>query len=66
MKQQTGHNIVEQIEKGSAAGGKQYQFNDKHDENLPLVTWFQNSEEGLVLFIVFINKRRVNVYVSVP
>ena len=53
MKQRTGHNIVEQIEKGSVAGGKQYQFNDKHNENLPLATWFQNSEEGLVLFIVF-------------
>jgi len=53
MQQNAIDNIVEQIEKGSAAGGKYYQFNDKHNKNLPLATWFQNSDEGLVLFIVF-------------
>ena len=53
MQQKPTHSIVEQIEKGSAAGGKSYKFNEKHNKNLPLATWFQNSDEGLVLFIVF-------------
>ena len=46
-------NIAEQIEKGSAAGGKRYTYNEDHNENQPLATWFQNSDEGLILFIVF-------------
>lgn len=53
MKQEKNNKISDQIEKGSVAGGKQYQFNENHDKNLPLVTWFQNSDEGLILFIVF-------------
>ncbi len=45
---------AEQIVKTSKESGKTYAFNEGHDENLPAQWWFQNSDEGLVLFIVFL------------
>ena len=44
---------IEQIKKGSEKGHKTYTFNDSHDENQIAQMWFQESEEGLVLFVVF-------------
>ncbi len=32
--------------------GKTYVFNDNHDPNKPAQFWFQNSHEGLILFLV--------------
>lgn len=42
-----------QIMKGYELGKKTHGFNDFHDPNEPAQWWFQNSEEGLVLFVVF-------------
>ncbi len=47
------NNIENQIIKGSEKGRKAYKFNESHDENLPINMWFQESDEGLILFIVF-------------
>jgi len=47
------NDIAEQIKKGSKAGKKEYQFNESHDQNQPANMWFQESDEGLILFIVF-------------
>ncbi len=33
--------------------GKTYAYNEDHDENQPAQMWFQESNEGLILFIVF-------------
>ncbi|HCC23806.1 TPA: hypothetical protein DF272_06560 [Candidatus Falkowbacteria bacterium] len=46
-------NVVEQIVRGSNDGRKTYTFNDGHDYNLPAQWWFQESHEGLILFLVF-------------
>lgn len=46
-------NIAEQIEKGTEETGKTYAFNEEHDVNRPAQMWFQESEEGLILFVVF-------------
>ncbi|MFH1377930.1 MAG: hypothetical protein ABIH86_04185 [Planctomycetota bacterium] len=35
------------------AAGKTYQYNDNHDETAPEEIWFQESNEGEILFIVF-------------
>ena len=45
--------VEKQILKGSQAGNKTYKFNEQHDDTQPAQMWFQNSEEGLVLFLVF-------------
>ena len=42
-----------QIVKGSKEAHKTYAFNESHDANKPAQMWFQESEDGLVLFIVF-------------
>lgn len=44
---------AEQIQIGSARGGKSYEFNETHDPTLPTRMWFQQSDEGLILFVVF-------------
>lgn len=49
----TKPNVTKQIDDGSLAGGKTYAFDEQHDENLPAQMWFQESNEGLILFIVF-------------
>ena len=50
------------VETGSAAGtiddrrkssGKSYAFDDAHDPSTPAQLWFQESDEGPILFIVF-------------
>jgi radical SAM enzyme (TIGR01210 family) len=45
--------INKQIIFGSQRAGKTYTFDEKHDETLPAEMWFQKSDEGLILFIVF-------------
>ncbi len=45
--------VIEQIKKGSEKGKKEYGFNDDHDPTKPAQWWFQESDEGLVLFVVF-------------
>jgi radical SAM enzyme (TIGR01210 family) len=45
--------VEQQILKGSQAGGKKYHFDNGHNPELPAQYWFQNSHEGLILFIVF-------------
>ncbi len=45
--------ITKQILFGSQKAGKTYTFDEKHDPTLPAQQWFQESDEGLILFIVF-------------
>lgn len=45
--------IAETIEKGSRKAGKTYDFNEGHDHASPWKMWFQESDEGLILFVVF-------------
>jgi radical SAM enzyme (TIGR01210 family) len=45
--------VTKQILMGSEEGGKTYQFNDTHDSDQPAQMWFQESNEGLILFVVF-------------
>ncbi|MBF0105258.1 MAG: hypothetical protein HQM16_08015 [Deltaproteobacteria bacterium] len=33
--------------------GKTYSFDNKHNKNKPAMIWFQESDEGLILFVVF-------------
>lgn len=42
-----------QILQGLKIGKKTHGFDANHDDNVPAQMWFQNSIEGLVLFIVF-------------
>lgn len=42
-----------QIVEGTQKAGKFYNFDEAHDEKLPAQMWFQESDEGLILFIVF-------------
>ncbi|MFP4382198.1 MAG: hypothetical protein ACLFUS_16980 [Candidatus Sumerlaeia bacterium] len=46
-------NIEKQIRSGSEAGQKEYAFDEGHDPNLPADLWFQDSDVGRLLFIVF-------------
>ena len=45
--------ISNQISKASENSGKTYSFDEEHDREKPAQMWFQESQEGLVLFIVF-------------
>jgi len=45
--------IEKQIISGSKKTHKTYSFDEKHNSNLPVEKWFQESPEGLVLFTVF-------------
>lgn len=45
--------ISDQIIKANKISDKTYSFDEKHDENIPTQMWFQESDEGIVLFIVF-------------
>ena len=45
--------ITKQILFRSQKAGKTYTFDEKHDPTLPAQQWFQESDEGLILFIVF-------------
>ncbi|MCI5142261.1 MAG: hypothetical protein D3909_11200 [Candidatus Electrothrix sp. ATG1] len=47
--------IRDQILSGTRKGGKEYTFNafEEDDPNKPAQWWFQESDEGLILFVVF-------------
>jgi len=45
--------LAEMILRGTDAAGKTYVFNEGHDPTKPTQWWFQESNEGLVLFVVF-------------
>lgn len=45
--------VTKQILFGSQKAGKTYAFDEAHDEARPAQMWFQQSDEGLILFIVF-------------
>jgi radical SAM enzyme (TIGR01210 family) len=45
--------VAAQIDKGSAKAGKTYGFDQSHDASQPAQLWFQESNEGLILFVVF-------------
>jgi radical SAM enzyme (TIGR01210 family) len=45
--------VQRQIQMGSQDGGKTYGFNDGHSPHQPAQSWFQESIEGMILFVVF-------------
>ena len=45
--------VANQIVEGSRKAGKTYGFHEVHDKSLPAQMWFQQSDEGQILFIVF-------------
>jgi radical SAM enzyme (TIGR01210 family) len=49
----TMNDLLNQILEGTQKAGKFYTFDEAHDEKLPAQMWFQESDEGLILFIVF-------------
>ena len=42
-----------QIVENSRKAGKTYEFDEAHNENTPADIWFQESDEGQILFLVF-------------
>ncbi len=48
--------IQKQILRGAAEGEKSYAYAEGHDPHLPADLWFQQDEEGLVLFVVFFSQ----------
>ncbi|NNG01958.1 MAG: hypothetical protein HKM93_21405 [Desulfobacteraceae bacterium] len=46
-------NVAKQIDFGSRKAGKTYGFDEDHDKSRPAQWWFQESDEGLILFVVF-------------
>ncbi len=55
MKRAASDNAVlaEKIQQNTARAGKTYTFNERHDPRRPIDRWFQSSDDGLVLFVVF-------------
>jgi radical SAM enzyme (TIGR01210 family) len=49
----TDTSAADQIALGSSKAGKTYPFDEKHDSRFPADMWFQQSDEGEILFIVF-------------
>jgi archaeosine synthase beta-subunit len=45
--------VSRQIETGFKKAKKSYSYDDDHDKSVPVEMWFQESHEGLILFIVF-------------
>lgn len=45
--------VESQIATGTRQGQKSYSFNETHDPGHPAEYWFQESNEGLILFVVF-------------
>ena len=45
--------VKRQIQYANQKAGKTYGFNHAHDPSKPAQMWFQQSDEGLVLFVVF-------------
>ena len=46
------NSAADQISVGSAKGRKTYGFDEAHDPSLPAQMWFQQSDEGQILFLV--------------
>jgi len=49
----TSDTVAHQILLGSQKGAKAYAFDEAHDRTRPAEMWFQESDEGLILFVVF-------------
>lgn len=49
----SGDTLTQQILDGTRDAGKFYRFDEAHDETVPAEMWFQQSDEGTILFIVF-------------
>jgi len=49
----SGDVIKQQIISANRKAGKTYGFNHGHDPSQPAQMWFQHSNEGLILFVVF-------------
>ncbi|MEJ2156057.1 MAG: hypothetical protein P8X96_12025 [Desulfobacteraceae bacterium] len=49
----TSETVKRQIQLGNKKAGKTYGFDSAHDPSKPAQMWFQESSEGLVLFVVF-------------
>ena len=47
------HDYEQQILDGTRKAGKDYHFDNDHDPIQPAEYWFENSREGLTLFVVF-------------
>ncbi|MBW1871920.1 MAG: hypothetical protein JRJ19_07635 [Deltaproteobacteria bacterium] len=45
--------VSRQINTGFEKANKSYSYNDDHDKSVPIEMWFQESDEGLILFVVF-------------
>jgi radical SAM enzyme (TIGR01210 family) len=45
--------VKRQIQAANKKAGKTYGFDQVHDPSLPAQMWFQHSNEGMVLFVVF-------------
>ena len=48
--------IAEKILHATREAGKTYSFNDAHKADQPLEVFFQHSDEGLVLFVIFFSQ----------
>lgn len=46
-------NVEQRIVRGHRLAGKTHAFNDGHDPNKPFNIFFQDSHEGLILFVIF-------------
>jgi radical SAM enzyme (TIGR01210 family) len=53
MKKNATDTVRRQISYGNKKAGKTYEFNRLHDPSEPAQMWFQESSEGLILFVVF-------------
>lgn len=49
----TKKSVADQINIGTEKSGKVYAFNENHERTRPAQMWFQESDEGLILFVVF-------------
>lgn len=47
------NDLSDVILKSTQEAGKTYSFDEIHDDTVPADLWFQQSDEGLVLFVVF-------------
>ena len=45
--------VSRQISTGFKKANKSYCYDDDHDKSVPIEMWFQESHEGLILFVVF-------------
>jgi radical SAM enzyme (TIGR01210 family) len=52
----TPDSVTRQILQGTRAAEKHHAFDDAHDPNRPAEVWFQESDEGPILFVVFFSQ----------